>query len=227
METFEEHIQIYCNEISILLGSYSLWKELNYNIKDDDNFLTILNSSPRSWIAIRRSLQVTYFTVLHNMFDGDQKSFSVFDLLQYCIKNIEFFKKENLKKRKIQDLNGEPDWLEEYIENTHEFDKNDFYRLKSEISKKKTIYNKKYRKIRNKILIHKDKEFIGKENSLWNETEIMEFEEIIWTLANLETTLFNFYYNGRKPLLDSSQPDLSRFENDFNLLKKGLKQFKP
>ncbi|MBL4800601.1 MAG: hypothetical protein JKY45_01835 [Emcibacter sp.] len=222
METFKEHFQIYCNEIDILLGSYCLWKELQFNINDDDD---LLMSSSRSWRVIKHSLQVTYFTVLNRILEGGNDNFSVFDLLQFCIDNIEIFKKENLKKRKIQNRDEEPDWLKEYMKNVHEPNETDFLRLQGEISKIKNMYRKKYRKIRNKILIHKDKQYIGNEKDLWNQTKITESEAILWTLADLENTIFSIYENGVKAILTSDQPDLSRYENDFGMLFKRLKQF--
>ena len=72
------------------------------------------------------------------------------------------------------------------------------------------IFNKTYKRIRNKIYAHTDLKTIGREHELFNNTNIDEIQSIFETLHAVRIFLFNLIHNGIK--------------NDLNDLKKSYEE---
>lgn len=190
----------------------------------DDKLLSALNETPLSWIFTRHSLQVTLFITLGRIFDTNDDAFSIDDLLKCCIEEIDIFSIENLHTRKMSGQNGnEPEWLPMYIENAYEPVEEDFKQLRSEVAKRRRVFEAIYRPIRHKLMAHKDKEYIDKADELWNKTNIQELEEIVWFLNDLQETLFDAFQNGKKPILEGREPNLEFYERDFGKLLDNVK----
>ena len=221
---YERYYQEYRNEVHKILASYLFWRMIQNRAASEKVLLNALNRTPLSWIFIRHSLQVTLFITLSRVFDVDSDAFSIDDLLKSCIDQIDIFSRENLRARKIADLNGnEPDWLAEYLANAHVPVEDDFKRLRGEVSKRRKIFEAAYRPIRHKLIAHNDKDYMDKADELWAETNIKELEEIIWFLYDLQETLFDTYYNGRKPELQGREPNFNFYERDFEMLLDNVK----
>lgn len=213
---YEKYYQEYCNEVHKALGSYLFWKMIRNRTVSEPELLDALNATPLSWIMTRHALQITLFMTLGRVFDINGNSFSVDDLLKCCIDEINAFSKENLRARKVRSQNGnEPDWLDEYINNAYEPASADFQKLRGAFSKHRKVFEKVYRPIRHKLIAHTDKQFMGKADQLWTETNIGELEEIIWFLNDLKETLFDSYENGREPILLNRKVDVEFYESDF------------
>ncbi|MCG3111689.1 MAG: hypothetical protein MCM46_07665 [Candidatus Manganitrophus sp. SB1] len=213
---YEKYYQEYCNEVHKTLGSYLFWKMIHNRAASEPELLSALNNTPTSWIIIQHALQVTLFMTLGRIFDGDDDAFSVDDLLTCCIEEIDTFSKESLSNRKIKDQSGnKPAWLEGYIADAYVPTPTDFQKLRGELTKHRKVFKQIYQPIRHKLFAHKDKEFIGKADQLWAETNIDQLEGIIWFLHDLKQTLFDTYVNGRAPLLQNSKPDVDFYESDY------------
>ena len=221
---YDRYYQEFCNEVHIVFSCYLYWRMLNNRIAEDKTLLSALNRSPLSWIVTRHSLNVTLFITLGRIFDVNHDSFSVDDLLKCCIEEIESFSKESLQDRKMEGRNGvEPEWLADYINKSYEPNAEDFQRLRSEVAKRRKLFEAVYRPIRHKLIAHNDKEYMDKADELWAETNIDELEGIIWFLNDLKETLFDSYQNGRKPVLTNREPSLDFYEKDFGRLLDSIK----
>jgi hypothetical protein len=221
---YEKYYQEYCNEVHKILASFLFWRMIQNRTASEDELLDALNKTPLSWIFTRHSLQVTLFITLGRVFDIGNDAFSVDDLLKCCIEEIDIFSHEKLRSRKIDDKNGnEPEWLPQYIENAYEPTKEDFNRLRGEVTKRRKVFEAVYRPIRHKLIAHNDKEYMDKADELWAETNIQELEDIIWFLNDLKETLFDSFYNGWKPELKGRVPDLDFYEHDFGELLDTIK----
>jgi len=219
---YEKYYQEFCDEVHKALGSYLFWRMIQKRTAAEADLLKGLNRTPLSWIMTRHALQVTMFMTLGRIFDIDGEAFSVDDLLKCCITEIDIFKKENLRARKIKAQDGkEPDGLDKYIDNAYEPTEQDFRVLRGGLSKYRKAFEKTYRPIRHKLFAHTDKEFMGRHDELWKDTNIKELENILWYLHDLKETLFNTYQNGRKPILQGGEPNVAFYERDYsNLLDK-------
>lgn len=216
---YDRYYQEFCNEVHRIFSCYLFLRMLNNRIDDDKKLLSALNRTPMSWIVTRYSLNVTLFIILGRIFDVNNDAFSIDDLLKCCIDEIDSFSLKSLRERKMKDQNGiEPDWLADYIATSYQPDVQDFQRLRSEVAKRRKIFESVYRPIRHKLIAHTDKEYMDKTDDLWAETNIDELEEIIWFLHDLKETLYGVYQNGKQPLLAGREPSLDYYESDFGRL---------
>ncbi len=221
---YDRYYKEFCDEVHRILSSYLFWRMLNNRVATDKKLLSALNRTPLSWIVTRHSLNVTLFITLGRIFDIDKDAFSVDDLLKCCIDEITSFSLESLRGRKMEGQNGvEPEWLSNYMENSYESTTEDFQRLRSEVAKRRKIFESVYRPIRHKLIAHNDKEYMDKADELWEETNISELEDILWFLNDLKETLFDTYQNGRKPILAGREPSLEFYESDFGRLLDNVK----
>lgn len=214
-KTYEKYYQEFSNEVHKAIGSFLFWKMLQNRVASEPKLLDGLNNTPLSWIMIRHALQVTLFMTLGRIFDIDDEAFSADDLLKTCINDIDIFSSSNLRIRKMEDQQKEPEWLDEYIDAAYVPDINDFQRLRGELSKHRKIFEQVYRPIRHKLIAHTDKKFIGKADDLWKETNIVEIEELMKFLHDLQCTLFEQYQNGTKPTLQGRNIDCDFYESDY------------
>lgn len=221
---YDRYYKEFCDEVHRILSCYLFWRMLNNQVATDKILLSALNRTPLSWIVTRHSLNVTLFITLGRVFDVDKDAFSVDDLLKCCIDEIASFSLESLWGRKMEGQNGvEPEWLPNCIENAYEPTAKDFQRLRSEVTKRRRIFESVYRPIRHKLIAHNDKKYMDRADELWAETNIGELEDIIWFLNDLKETLFATYQNGRQPVLIGREPDLRFYESDFGRLLDNIK----
>ena len=186
---------------------------------NEKNLLTGLNKTPLSWITIRHSLQTTFFITLGRIFDIDRDAFSADVLLKTCIKELDIFSYDNLRKRKIEGQQGtEPEWLDKFMASTNQPTEKDFLRLKDELSRKRKVFQKVYQPIRHKVIAHTDMKYMEREDELLDKTNIGELEEILWFLNDLKQLLFDIYENGREAKLVGHEPSVKFYENDFGRL---------
>lgn len=213
---YDKYYQIFCDELHKALGCYLFWRMLQKKAYEEPDLLLALNRTPLSWILTRHALQVTLFMTLGRLFDNDSDAFSADDLLRCCIEEIDAFGKDQLRIRKLQVLRGnKPDWLEKYVQDAYEPTSEDFHRLRGELSKHRRVFEQNYRPIRHKLFAHLGKDYIGKNDELWEQTNIGELETILWFLHDLKETLFDAYHNGKKPVLSGRKPDVAFYEDDF------------
>jgi len=221
---YERYYQVFCNELHTILGSYTFWRMIQNRLATEPELLHALNATPLSWTITRYALQVTLFITLGRVFDPDTAAFSADVLLKTCIREIEIFNKDNLRKRKLDAANtSEPDWLDDYIRNAYEPTESDFQCLRGELTKQRKVFDSVYRPVRHKLIAHRDKEYLGKGDDLWKATNVGELEAILWFLHDLKETLSDAYLNGRQPILQGRKPDVGLYERNHKRLLDNIK----
>lgn len=213
---YDDIYQEYQNEVSTAVASFLLWKKI-HDSTADKKILAALNHTPTSWIIIRHSLQVTFLITLHRILETDEECVTAELLLTTCINDMSIFSKDALKHRKDPG-NNKPDWLDEYLTNAYLPTIMDIQILRGELRKRRNIFNKIYRPIRNKLIAHKLIDHLDKSEELYSKTNITEIEEILVFLNALKETMYNLYMNGRKPELSQYQLDQRHYEADYSSL---------
>jgi len=184
-------------EVDIAAQAFFLWKTINKHASEDRRIYTGLNEQALSWNILTHSLQTTFFIVLGRLFDTDGDAFSVHAFLRSCIDNIEQFSKEFLRQRKLENSSGgEPEWLEEYLNNAYVPDKRDFQMIRGALRKRQKRYEKVYRPIRNTVVAHKATATMDNVDALFGRTDVAEIEEFLWFLHQVQETVFQLIYNG-------------------------------
>ncbi|MDH5202888.1 MAG: hypothetical protein OEW69_06490, partial [Nitrospirota bacterium] len=167
-------------------------------IAESNKLLNKINRTPLFWQRVLHSLQVNFLITLSRIFDTHKDDpFTVSYLIKYCVNNKNIFSKDQLEKRKSKALH--PELLEKYMRciPTEPVTSEDFTVLTKQIDTCKEMFNKNYTKIRNKLLAHKDKKYIDKEDALFSKTSIGELENMLDFLNRISTAIWELYANGR------------------------------
>lgn len=194
------------------------------NIKNiasaDKEIRLALKRNTISWGIILHSLQITFFITLGRIFDKDPGSFSVYTLINTCISNIDQFSKEKLRERKIKEWDKDDlSWADEYIEYAYVPSKDDFLRIKEEISKNQVIYENNYKKVRHKIFAHKDLKYINNTDILFKDINIKETESLLLFLYQVDRIIWHLFHNGNY----IKKEELNFDEN--NIVGRDIKKF--
>ena len=198
MRVIEELYQEFHKELRIACWSFYTLKNIRNIAKEDKKILRALNKNPLSWNIILYSLQNAFFSAIGRLFDIDGKTFSVHTLLRVCIENIDQFSKDALQERRIKgsEVDKLP-WIDEYVEKSYQPNKEDFLKLKGEVSKRQKRYETIYKPIRNKIFAHKDLKKIKCVDELFRKVMIDETQDILCFLYQIEMIMHDILYNGR------------------------------
>ena len=198
MTNVEKLLQEYRNEVNIAVSSFYTWKTINGLAKSDDKVLCALNTNGLSWSIIAHSLQITFLTVLGRIFDNNPRSLTVNSFICKCRDAIRQFSKASLEVRRLNGSHGvRPDYLDDHLKDACEPSSADFDALDRAAQKYKTIYQKNYHPIRNKLIAHKDYATMGSRDSLYAKTNIGEIEELLLFLHQIEKVVDQWYLNGR------------------------------
>ena len=198
MEDIEDLYKEFQRELDIACRSFYAWKNIKNISAEDKKVYHALNRNALSWNTILYSLQSTFFISIGRLFDLNRKAFSVHSFLRAHIENIGQFSKNALRERKIKSSEaGKPPWLDEYIGRSYQPNKEDFLKLKGEVSKKQKLYKSRYKPIRDKIFAHKEFNGIKRVDELFKKTEIGEIQDLLCFLYQIERIIFQLLYNGR------------------------------
>ncbi len=198
MGDIEELYKVFQSELNVACSSFYAWKNIHNIAAKDDKIYHALNKNSLSWNIILHSLQSTFFITIGRLFDIDGKTFSVHTLLRACIENIDQFSKYALRERKIKSSGTDGlSWLDEYIEKSYQPNKEDFLKLKGEVSKRQKRYELIYRPIRHKVFAHKEFKEIRCIDELFKKAKIGEMQDLLCFLYQIERIIFQLLYNGR------------------------------
>ncbi|EKY4883209.1 hypothetical protein QFY12_004245 [Vibrio vulnificus] len=200
MNSVEDYLREYDDEVAILSQSYFVWKLLNQHIQSNPKLLKVLNENSSTWSVILHSLQVTTFMSLGRIFDTDGDAFSITRLISYCAENVEQFKKTELEKRLVQRWKGEgfPAMYSNLVRDAYEPEPKDFLRLKADKEVHRKAYLSTFQPIRHKIMAHKDFNHIGSVSELMSQATYEELEEIISYCNKLKRVISIQYTDGKK-----------------------------
>jgi len=197
MGDIEKLYKEFQSEVNIACWSFYTWKNIRDIAAGDKKVHHALNRNPLSWSIILYSLQSTFFIAIGRLFDKDERSFSVHAFLRACIENIDQFNKNALRERKIKGSEADKlPWLDEYIEKSYQPNKEDFLKLKGEVSKRQKRYDSIYKPIRHKIFAHKDLKEIKLVDELFRKANIGEMQDLLFFLYQIKMIIRELLENG-------------------------------
>ena len=197
MEDIEKLYKEFQSEVNVACWSFYTWKNIHNIAAGDKKVHHALNRNPLSWNIILYSLQSTFFITIGRLFDTDKRSFSVHTFLRKCIENIDQFSKDALRKRRMKGSEADkPSWLDEFIEKSYQPNKEDFLKLKDEVSKRQKQYESIYKPIRHKIFAHKDLKNIKCVDILFGKAKIGEIQGILYFLYQIKIIIRELLENG-------------------------------
>ena len=197
MGDIEDLYKEFESEINVACWSFYAWKNINNIAVGDEKTYHALNRNALSWTIILYSLQSTFFIAIGRLFDKDERSFSVHAFLRACIENIDQFNKNALRERKIKVSEADKlPWLDEYIEKSYQPNKEDFLKLKGEVSKRQKRYDSIYKPIRHKIFAHKDLKEMKLVDELFRKANIGEMQDLLFFLYQIKMIIRELLENG-------------------------------
>jgi hypothetical protein len=151
-----------------------------------------MRRTPQFWNVSKASLQQSTFIVLGRIFD-QRSPYNIDKLLGLGQRNIHIFSIDSLAKRKSLDPSHE------YFRNVYTPTINDFRQFRKKVKGHRSIYNSKYRPIRDKLFAHKIIAESNEIDSLFSKTKIREMEKLLTFTWSVYNDLLQLYYNGRRP----------------------------
>lgn len=177
--------------------SFYVWKAIHNISHENKPTRTGLNRNAPSWSIILQSLQITNFASIGWFFDNDERSLSVEKFIMECQKNIDQFSRDSLYARRMEKAGGdEPDWLAKYIKDMHEPTVDDFQVVFDQISEKAGVYAP-YRRVRNKLIGHRDLATLSDKSSVYSDTNIGEIQGILEFMNQVSCLVRGSYSNGQ------------------------------
>jgi len=194
---YEGKYELLRNEIFTVERFFYAYKTIRNELAKEKIYIKAGDYS-EYWVTVLASLYSNFFIVLGRIFDSDTSAFSINHFINFCIKNITLFSKEQLKKRREKFM--PPDDLEEYMEKfpNEIVSVEEFRTFKRYINRHKKIYDDKYRDIRHKIVAHIDLKTLSKKEDLFEGTSIGEIMKILDILNKAVVNIRELYINGKK-----------------------------
>ena len=106
------------------------------------------------WNTVQGAMQLSTIIVLGRIFD-DRSAHTVATLLRSA-EDVGIFSKEELGRRKRGLATDHAEWLDDYLARAHETSTTDVRRLKKEAARWRSVYNEKYKPIRDRYYAHKE-----------------------------------------------------------------------
>lgn len=169
----------------------------------------LLNQAPLFWNTMVVALQTSTFIALGRVFDQNSEH-NVDILLKIAQSNMNIFSKDALSRRKRRGSTNADEWIDEYLSEVYVPNADDFRRLRSHVAKRRKIYEDKYRPLRHQIFAHKIISAKVDEQTLFDQTNIGELQQLLIFLRRLHEALWQLYNNGRKPILLPSRYSVKR-----------------
>ncbi len=227
LSDYEEEFRIFKNNIGAVTRAFyydaAYWEQIKANSK----VVCTLNETPWLWNDFRLIASSYVFIILGCIFDSYDSTFRLSRLIQTA-KSSGYFKKENLRLRKMAQPDIVPEWIDAYMRNTHEMTGEDFRTLKAYVNSISTDWEK-IRDVRNKIVAHQERfpDKLSKKHLL-AAADRKQIENIIRRLLIVEHILQEAGLNGTKPdynhrshqMKDIAQKELKR---TVDLLSSGVK----
>lgn len=209
-DEFEIQLELFREEAQSAIQFFYAWDATHAIAAKDKSVVRLLNQAPLFWNTALGSLQTSTFVTLGRVFDPDSSNHSVTRLVAFAHKNLDIFSKEALAVRKRKDSPNADEWLPEYLENAYVPTNDDFRRLKRHVALRRKTYQDKYRPVRHKVYAHRGEVTKPEISALFSKIDLRELRQLLVFLGRLYETLWELYYNGRKPLLRKARFSVAR-----------------
>jgi hypothetical protein len=178
----------------------------------DEEIHDLLNTAPLFWNTCLAGLQTAAFIVLGRVFDQNS-THNLDRVLRVAQDNPQIFSKAALAHRKLGGSAERPDWLDKYLLTVYEPTPKDFRRLRAHVNRRRRIYEANYRNVRHKYFAHKAVSDPTEISLLFSKGNNRELQQLFAFLGSLYNTLWELFYNGRKPILRPTRYSVERIRN--------------
>lgn len=207
---FENELEIFRTEAMSAIQFFYSWQTVRAIAAKDKSIVRLLNEAPLFWTTALGGLKSSTLVTLGRIFDPDSNNHSVSRVLSIAHSNLDLFSKEALADRKRRESKNADEWLPEYIESAYEPTSKDIRNLKKHVTKRRRIYEEKYRPLRHKVFAHRGTLTRAEIDQLFANTNNTELQKMLIFLSKLHEALWQMYFNGRKPTLQPARYSVLR-----------------
>ncbi len=206
---YKKHYKQFSQNVRFAVRTWHHHVHLNNRANEEPAILAALNKAPRYWLDQRYSAVQTTIIFLGKIFDKDGRIYKVHNIDKTITSadiEKEYFKKDELRKRKIESA-GEFEGIDEYIENASELDNDGLNAIIIEVEKAKVIWER-IRPLRDKIYAHNEMLSDAERTELYGAVKNADMNDILQILLNISNALWQVEFNGHKPdfLFNHTQP---------------------
>jgi AbiU2 len=207
---FEHQLELFRTEAEGAVQFFFAWDAVHAVASKDKSVVRLLNESPLFWNTNLAALQAASLVALGRIFDADTNNFSVTRLLTFAHANLDIFSKEALAERKRKLSANADQWLPEYLAQAYVPTRDDFRALKRHVAVRRKVYEECYRPVRHQVLAHRGVATREQVGVLFSKIDLRENRKLLVFLRRLHETLWQLYFNGRKPTLQPARHSVQR-----------------
>ena len=142
-----------------------------------------------------------FFIALGRVFDKDRDAHSVRKFIDATKTYKGFFSTSVLEARKIPPGQARPEWLDEFMRDTHEPSVEDLEALSEALKPHEERYRSVYAPIRHQVFAHTGIKDDDDVSDLFSRTLIGDVDDTLYFLRDLLETIWQLGHNGIKPVL--------------------------
>jgi AbiU2 len=212
MAAFVDELELFRTEEEVAQQYFFGYLSLQSVPGSNPAVLSRLNDTPMFWITTRHALLLAAFVALGRIFDQDARSIhNINKLMRSVSDNIALFTRAGLDQRKIADGLAAT-VAAEYVKGKYDLTTDDVRGMRKAVAHWRGIYEARYRDIRHGAFAHKG---LSRADTdlLMAKTNIEEMKSMFGFLHSLHLSLWELYFNGRKPDLTPAtfvMPPLAR-----------------
>jgi len=192
---FEYELLVFENEVHEAMWCFYIWRTLKKAAPKSQKLFHQLNRNAEFWNTVDNSVQSNSLIVLGRIFDKD-KTNNVERLLNLAKSCSAIFSKAAFRRRKEKQNPNASHIVDDLMKRVKEPTGADFRQLEEFVAARRRVYNKCYRKIRDKRYAHRERVDLSGVYALTNTTEL---SKLLTDLKKLHDELWHWYHNGIKP----------------------------
>lgn len=200
----------FSNDVEEATACYVIWNRLQNAPASDDVLLAAFNRTPLAWKVFRHTCVVALIAALGRIFDKNSKSASIDAVLTDFRGGTTARRKDrvaldianvDIQQRRVVALR----------------------KIRQELKTVRRLLEASLLPLRHKLIAHREKEFLGKEDKLWAATARVNIEQVLDFLTDLQQALAPAYTRDHVPILGGRKIDKDWFETDINELLRTIR----
>lgn len=172
---------------------------IQHSASRSNALLKALNRSPVFWRTFYASFQSSAYLALGRVFDL-KSPFNIEALIASMEHDMTVFSRSALAARKSSSGFSDPAKLQGYVANAHVFTRDDVVRIRRAVARRRTVYDRAIMPVRHQYLARRQAHG-DNVSKLYAKGKVKETWKLSSFLYHFHQTLWNLYYNGRRPEL--------------------------
>jgi hypothetical protein len=198
MAAFVDELELFRTEEEVAQQYFFCYLSIRTLAAAEPEVLKTINATPLFWITTHHAMLLSAFVALGRIFDQDKKSVHNIDkLIKAVSDDLPAFTRPALAARKRAARISAED-AAAYVKSTYELTPADVRDIRRQIAHWRRVYEARYRDIRHGVFAHKGLDRAGAD-ALMVKTNVEEMKSLFGFLHVLYETLWEAYFNGRKP----------------------------